>query len=92
MRPRPAARICAITARFTRTMPKKSALNRRWASAVSVNSTAPEIPKPALFTTTSICPSASMTCCTAARTCVSSVMSARMWCSPSTPASRRENS
>ena len=45
-----------ITALFIRTMPKKFTSSSRWASAVSVNSTAPEMPKPALFISTSMRP------------------------------------
>ena len=54
MRPAPAWRIWGITARFTLTMPKKSASKSRLASSVLVNSMAPLMPKPALFTTTSM--------------------------------------
>ena len=73
-------------------MPKKFTSSRRWASAVSVNSTAPEMPKPALFTSTSMRPARSMISATAARTWSSSVMSQRMWCRPSTPCARRDSS
>ena len=92
MRPRPAWRIWGMTALFIRTMPKKFTSSRRWASAVSVNSTAPEMPKPALFTSTSMRPARSMISATAERTWSSSVMSQRMWCRPSTPCSRRLSS
>ena len=57
------------TARLRRTMPKKLASKRRCASAVAVNSMAPEMPKPALFTRMSSRPSASATCRIAAANC-----------------------
>lgn len=57
MRPRPASRMMGTTCRFMFTMPKKFTSNRDLASSVEVNSTAPEIPKPALFTRMSMRPS-----------------------------------
>ena len=69
-------RMMGITARFMFTMPKKLTSKRDLASAVEVNSMAPEMPKPALFTRMSMRPSASMTCATAARTESSEVTSA----------------
>ena len=92
MRPRPAWRIWGMTALFIRTMPKKFTSNRDLASSVEVNSTAPEIPKPALFTRMSMRPSRAMICSTAARTDSSLVTSAEMWCRPSTPCARRDSS
>ena len=90
--PRPACRIRGTTARFMFTMPKKLTSNSALASAVSVNSIAPEMPKPALFTSTSMCPSAAMICAAASLTACWSVTSAEMWCRPSTPSARRDSS
>ena len=92
MRPRPACRMRGTTARFMFTMPKKFTSNSFLASSVSVHSMAPEMPKPALFTRMSMCPSAAMTCATASRTARSSVTSAEMWCRPSVPSARRDSS
>ena len=52
----------------------------------SMNSTAPEMPKPALLTNRSICPSAASTCATALLTCSGRVTSAAIWRMPSASA------
>ena len=92
MRPLFWARMMGITARFRFTMPKKLASKSRLASDVGVNSMAPEMPKPALFTSTSIRPSRSITWEMAAFTISSLVMSVGIWCRPSTPSGRRLSS
>ena len=74
------------------TIPKKFTSKSRWASAVCVNSTAPEMPKPALFTTMSIRPSRSATVLTAACTCSSRVTSQVRWMIPGWLLSRRLSS
>ena len=92
MRPPPCCRMMGRTARFIRTMPKKLTSNRRRASSVSVNSTAPEMPNPALLMRISMRPFSAMTCATAAFTCSSSVISHFKWVMPGTSLSRRLNS
>ena len=92
MRPPPALRMIGSSARLTRTMPKKLASNRACASAVSVNSTAPEMPYPALLITRSTRPSRCKTVSTAAATAASSVTSQVMCRTPCSGFSRRDSS
>ena len=89
IRPRPWARMTGITALQTVTMPKKFTSNCLFALARSVNSTAPEMPKPALFTTISSRPCSLRICATASVTVSSRVTSAVMWRMPGCGRSRR---
>ena len=65
MRPDPARRMWGSTARMVLFMPNRFTSIRRRASASSVNSNAPEMPKPALLMSTSIRPSRAQTSSTA---------------------------
>ena len=61
MRPLPCSRMTGSTALQPFTMPKRFTSSSFFAWPFSVNSAAPEMPKPALFTRMSIRPSASFT-------------------------------
>ena len=62
------SRIWGRTVCVTRSAPKKFVSNISFASSTSVSSIGPLAPMPALFTSTSIRPSASITCFTAFET------------------------
>ena len=83
MRPAPAFLMWGRTAELTRTVPKKFTSNCFLAAFMSVNSAAPDMPKPALFTRMSILPFSAIICEMAAYTLSVSVMSQVMWVMPS---------
>ena len=90
IRPPPARRMRGRTAWFTLTTPKKSTSNRRRASSGVVHSTAPEIPKPALFTTRSIRPASASMAATVRSTASASVISQASDVTPGTGAPCRD--
>ena len=77
MTPPPFSRITGMTSRVTLNIPKKLSSNILRTSAVSVSSAAPEMPIPALLTSTSILPYLFLISEIAAFTASASVTSAR---------------
>ena len=88
----PQMQITGSTCRFMRTIPKKFTSNWCCASSVFVNSTAPEMPKPALLMSTSMWSSCFKISCTAAASVSSFVTSAMMCFMPGAPSARLDSS
>ena len=88
----PQMQITGSTCRFMRTIPKKFTSSWCCASSVFVNSTAPEMPKPALLMSTSMWSSCFKISCTAAASVSSFVTSAMMCFMPGAPSARLDSS